>query len=188
MKYATISYLSAEDKVLMMKKKVRENDPNSGLYALPGGKLDSNEKGLDNLDGRLESAIRETNEETGLILIKPKLRGVILFDNKERIFPNWKNPTDFLVYVFSAKNYSGELKGEGNEGTPLWIDERDVPLVPKNAGDELMYGWLKDKRYFEGVIKHKGNILDEDGTFVDYFDRFNISHIASFFSAFQNPS
>ncbi len=31
-----------------------------------------------------------------------------------------------------------------------------------------MYGWLKDGRNFVGIIKHKGNEIDEDGTWVDY--------------------
>jgi hypothetical protein len=37
------------------------------------------------------------------------------------------------------------------------------------VGDEKFYEWINDERYFAGTIKHKGKVLDEEGTFVDYF-------------------
>ncbi len=153
----------------MIRKNVRENDPNSGRYTLPGGNLDLPEKSLNNLAGRLKAGVRETKEETGLNLLIPKNRGVILFDNKDRVFDNWKNPQDFLVYVIQGAFYSGKLKSETEEGFPCWVDEREIPKLPQNPEDVKMYEWLKDGRFFIGVIKHKGKELDADGTFVDYF-------------------
>ena len=164
-----MSYLSVGGRVLMVKKGQRENDPNSGFYTLPGGKLKDFEKGLISPRGRVYSAIRETKEETGINLINPRLRGVILFDNSERIFDNWPNPQDFLVHVFQARTCSGLLGMGGGEGIPVWVDESGLGSVPKNLGDELMYDWIKDGRFFTGVIRHKGRVLDEAGTFVDYF-------------------
>jgi 8-oxo-dGTP diphosphatase len=170
MEYGVMSHLSIDDMVLMIMKNEREDDPNSGLFTLPGGKLKAWEKGLDNLDGRLEAAVRETQEETGLILINPLLRGVILFDNNGRIFDNWQKPTHYLVYMFGAEEYVGELKSETEEGRPLWVSEIGLPSVPKSVGDEKIYEWLRDPRYFMGIIRHKGKVLDEAGTFVTYFD------------------
>ena len=43
MKFGILTYLSVNGKVLMMKKGVRENDPNSGKYTLPGGNLEPSE-------------------------------------------------------------------------------------------------------------------------------------------------
>ena len=103
MKYGTMSYLFVDKQILMIKRLKEKNDPNSGFYTLPGGKLKDFEKGL-NPNGRLESAIRETEEETGLKLIEPKLKGVILFDNSERIFDNWKNSQDFWFIFLKQKN------------------------------------------------------------------------------------
>jgi 8-oxo-dGTP pyrophosphatase MutT (NUDIX family) len=66
MKYGTMTYVERGDGgVLMLKKNERVDDPNSGFYTLPGGKLEKNELGV---RGRLESVIREVKEETGLIL------------------------------------------------------------------------------------------------------------------------
>src|SRR3989344_3592176 len=166
MKYGTLCYIYHDNKVLIVKKLERENDPNSGFYVLPGGKLEESEKGF-SLNGRLESITREFSDETGLTIRNPRLRGVILFDNFERTFDNWKNSQDFFVYVFSAEEFSGELRSS-DEGEPLWINEQDIENLPRNQGDVKIYEWLKDGRYFAGVIKHKGKELDSEGTFVDY--------------------
>jgi len=169
MKYGTAGYLNCDKGILMLEKNERKDDPNSGYFALPGGKLKEYEKGLDTPKGRLESVIRETKNETGIKLINPLLRGLILFDNSERIFDNWLNPDDFYVYYYSAKKYLGKLK-ESDEGVPFWISSlEEIDSLPKNEGDKLIYEWIKDGRNFLGVIKHKEKELDESGTFVDYF-------------------
>jgi 8-oxo-dGTP pyrophosphatase MutT (NUDIX family) len=169
MKFGVLSYLSVNEKVLMMKKGDRKGDPNSGKYAIPGGHLEKDEIGMDNHFGRQLASIRETKEETGLRLISPIYRGLILFHNFEREFDNWPNPTDFLVYIYSANKYTGELCKEKDNEFPLWVDEKEIPSLPKNLGDELIYEWLNMGKFFTGVIKHKGKVLDEAGTFVDYF-------------------
>ncbi len=162
-------YLVSKDKnVLMVEKNLRKGDPNSGYFTLPGGKLKDEERGLRSLKGRLESAVRETEEETGIRPINPVLRGVILFDNTERVFKNWKNPDNFLVYIFSATNYEGNAK-RSEEGTPRTVPLDKIGEVPSNQGDVKMYEWLKDGRNFMGVIAHKKDVLDEENTWVDYF-------------------
>lgn len=164
-----MSYISENGQVLMIKKFEREEDPNSGFYTLPGGKLEGFEKGR-NIAGRLESAVRETMDETGIKLVNPFLKGIVLFDNSERVFENWKNPQDFLVYIFSAESYTGKMKVFTREGLPEWANDYDIPNLPKNSGDRRMYEWLKDGRNFMSVIKHKEKEIDEEGTFVDFFN------------------
>ncbi|MDP2628894.1 MAG: NUDIX domain-containing protein [Nanoarchaeota archaeon] len=168
MKYGTMAYLNVGGKVLLLKKFERNNDPNSGFWTLPGGKLEDFEKGIVNPRGRLESVIRETEDETGITLINPVLKGAILFDNSERIFSNWSKKEDYLVHIFSAKGYKGALR-QSDEGIPEFIDERLLTSIPQNEGDKMMYKWLENGRNFVGIIKHTGNRIDEEGTFVDYF-------------------
>ena len=170
--YGVLTYLRVENgKVLMVRKPSKKRDPNSGLCTLPGGKLEDPEKGLNSLKGRLEAAVRETQQETGLRIFEPVVRGVILFDNKERTFDRWENPPDYLVHVVLSTSCIGHLveKGDGEE-TPFWVHEYDIPRLPKNAGDGMIYEWIRwSQKPFFGVIKHKGRVLDEQGTFVDYF-------------------
>jgi 8-oxo-dGTP pyrophosphatase MutT (NUDIX family) len=167
-KYGVLTYLSVDGKALMMRKGIRENDPNSGHYTPSGGNLESYEKGLSNPNGRLEAAVREPLEESGLTCLHPTYRGMILFDNDGRIFKNWKKPDDFLVYVYSSSQYVGELSEGKNGESPVWVDVKDIPSLPKNVGDELIYEWLRDGRFFMGIIKHKGKELDKEGTWVDF--------------------
>lgn len=175
MKYGNMVYIVSDGKVLMIQKGKRENDPNSGYYTFPGGKLEDFEKGLVYPMGRLESAVREPKEETtgvrnlGIIVKNPVLRGVILFDNQGRTFTDWKNPTDFLVYIYAVTRFQGEAE-ISNEGIPHWVPLDRLSELPSNPGDKVMYQWLGDGRRFVGVIKHNGNEIDEAGTFVDYFD------------------
>jgi ADP-ribose pyrophosphatase YjhB (NUDIX family) len=176
MKYGTMSYITSDEGILMIKKDKRENDPNSGCFTLPGGKLEPYEKGLYNPEGRLESSMREDKDEAGIKPLNQVLRGTILFDNKDRIFQDWKNHEDFLVYIYYSiwtRKYEGELK-KSDEGIPCWVPPKILPSLPKNKGDRLMYEWLmhdnfkKGKNFF-GVIKHKDNEIDEEGSWVDWF-------------------
>ncbi len=156
----------------MLRKNIRKDDPNSGYCAIPGGKLDDNEKGLKHPQGRLESAIRETKGETGIIPINPILRGAVLFDNKDRTFDNWPNPDNFYVYLYSATEYSGELK-ESDEGIPFWASKKEIPSLPKNPGDKLLYKWLMSRNFRNGmnllgVIKHKYKRIDRKNSWVNW--------------------
>jgi len=163
--YGTLCYLCIDGKTLMIHKKVREGDPNSGFYTLPGGKLKDSERGSE--EGRLIGVVREFLEETGLEISDLEFKGQILFDNSEREFPNWPNPKNFLVYIFAARIYSGELIDGSHEGIPRWVEEKGINNLPQNPGDYKIFEWLKKyEKPFDGVIKHKGLVLDEERTSV----------------------
>ena len=108
-KYGTLVQIFNGEKVLMIKKPEREGDPNSGFYTLPRGKLEEFEKG-GNPYGRLECAIRELMDETGLIVSNSNLlwRGVILFDNCEELFLNGKNQIIILLIFLVLQNTGGD--------------------------------------------------------------------------------
>ncbi len=57
-----IRFKTASPEVLMIERAYNDNDPWSGHLALPGGRKESQDKNLQH------TAIRETREETGLIL------------------------------------------------------------------------------------------------------------------------
>jgi 8-oxo-dGTP pyrophosphatase MutT (NUDIX family) len=169
MMYGAMSYVEFEENVLMIEKVVRSGDPNSGYFTLPGGKLSDSEKS--SLIGRLDCSVRETSEEGGVKLIEPFLKGVVLFDNSERVFDNWENPQDFQVYIFGAKGFVlEECDKVSDEGRAVWVPKKEIIYKPMSVGDSKLYEWLDDGRNFSGVIKHKGKLLDERNTFVDYFN------------------
>lgn len=156
------------ERVLMIKKFKRENDPNSGLFTLPGGKINDGE--MENSHGKLESAVRECEEETGIKMINPSIRGQITFLNEERIFDNWDNPEDYYIYLFSTEEYGGTLKA-GDEGIPLWIPKKRILDLPKNSGDNIFYEALLSRDdYFVGEIKYKGKEVVSEESFVDFIN------------------
>ncbi|MCR4327823.1 MAG: NUDIX domain-containing protein [Nanoarchaeota archaeon] len=169
MKYGNLSYLCVKEKVLMLEKGERDGDLNSGFYAIPGGKINESEMGISKPEGRKISVIRENSEETGLTLLKPKLLGMVLFDNSEREFPGGKKMGDFLVYIFSSDEYGGQILDNPEEGNPVWVPKKDILGLPMHEGDRLLYEWVFQDKPFSGVIYHKGNKVDFTKSFVDFF-------------------
>ena|SRR3990172_4684505 len=167
MKYAVLAYVPIQEKLLMMKKGTRENDPNSTYNTAPGGKIELYEMGF-NPVGRLEAVVREIKQETGLILLNPIWRGVVLFDNENRIFPGNKRMDNYTVYAFYADMFKGKMKKGTEEGIPCLVDTKDISNLPQNPGDPLMYEWIKDGRFFVGVIKYDAESVNEAETWVDF--------------------
>lgn len=165
-----MGFVQNKNHFLMIEKYERKDDPNSSFYILPGGKVEPQEHSL-GLKGIKNSVVREVEEETGIKMINPFLKGKIFFENKERIFKNWANPQNYLVYVLSSRKFEGELKSS-DEGIPRWVLKSELNSFPMNEGDKKIYEWIFESsrnNYFFGKIYHVGENLDERRTFVNWF-------------------
>lgn len=77
----------------------------------PGGHIEKSESFTD-------SAVREVKEETGLDIKNPKLCGTVHWCHKD---------TDerYIVLLYKATEFSGELVDKTDEGEVFWINKED---------------------------------------------------------------
>ena len=161
-KLGVVCYLFRHSEVLMLDKGIRENDPNSRLYTLPGGKLEPGEDPQ-------ERTIKEVFQEAGYHIEKPRFIGSVIFNNEDREFNDWKNPKDYVCFMYDCWNHTGKMKGS-DEGQPIWVPRSSVPKKPQHAGDLELWKWVQDGRSFSGVITHKGKELDPSRTYVQFYE------------------
>ena len=133
----TNMFVLSDDKVLVLKRGEKEVDF-PGWYMLPGGKQESDETPL-------QTAIRETFEETGVNVVKPKLKVIATHDHSYRA-------KVYLVYIFSADKFSGELI-QSREGEAMWMPlgellnssklypdlKRHIGMITSRLGDEVLF-------------------------------------------------
>lgn len=129
------------DKVLVIKRGEDEKDF-PGWYMLPGGKQEGDETPL-------QTAIRETFEETGIKVTNPKLRVLATHNHEYR-------GRMYLVYIFSATEFSGEIV-QSDEGETMWMAldrlmndpklypdlKRHIRMITEDNGEEVLFTYHK---------------------------------------------
>ncbi len=119
--YATICYPIKDGKVLLIKKSPGKFG--EGKWNGLGGKFKINETAK-------ECAVRETFEESGLKMTKPKNHGKIEFYVGGKL--SW------ITHIFSSNKFSGKIQ-ESEEGKLQWFD---VDKIPYNQTWEDDRFWL----------------------------------------------
>lgn len=142
-KYAVITYIFSNDKVLLIHKK---RGLGAGKVNAPGGHIEEGETAE-------EAAIRETEEEVCLTPKNVRQAGKLYFQ--------FTNGLKMEGTVFTADDYDGNAC-ETDEADPFWID---IDLIPytKMWEDDLM--WLPH------VIKGKeivGRFIFDDDKMLSY--------------------
>ena len=73
---------------------------------------------LENGESPEECVIREVYEESGIIIKKPTLRGIMTF-------PKFDGIDDWLVFLYTATDFTGNLI-ESDEGVLEWINNNEI--------------------------------------------------------------
>lgn len=142
-------YLIKNDKVVVTKY----NEPNkkAGYYEIPGGKIEAGELPE-------QTAIREMQEETGIIVKKLKNKGNLIIEYPDRKF-------EFVVFL--ANTYQGEPK-QFEDNTSEWLDINELLKKEKILASiqllqkEYINGLVNENYTFSMYIKvtEQENILD----------------------------
>lgn len=145
----TLCYIEKEGMYLMLHRVKKKHDINHDKWTGVGGKFENGETPE-------ECVIREVREETGLEIVKFRLRGIITFlsDIYEGEY----------MYLFTADGFAGEVK-ECNEGVLKWVKIKDVPELPIWEGDRLFLKELElDRGFFTMKLSYEDDRLVESET------------------------
>ena len=135
----------------MLHRVKKENDVHEDKYNGLGGKLLAGETPE-------ECVVREVEEESGLKIRNPKLRGVMMF-------PAFKDNEDWLVFLFTVNKFAGTLV-ESDEGRLEWVEDNKLLDLNLWEGDKLFLQWLKQDRFFSAKFVYKNKrLVDHRVTF-----------------------
>ena len=143
---ATLGYILSPDRqrVLLIHRNRRPDDPHFGKYNGLGGKLAADE---DIVAGMR----REIHEEAGIECDELRLRGTISW-------PGFgKHGEDWFGFIFRIEHWHGEPIQENPEGTLEWIDVDRVLQLPLWEGDRYFVPLVFERtdRQFHGVMPYR---------------------------------
>jgi len=144
----TLCYVEKDNAYLMLHRIKKANDIHKGLWVGLGGKFEPGESPED-------CVIREVYEESGLSITNPQLRGILTF-------PGFANEEDWYVFLFTATEFTGELK-ECKEGNLAWIHKSKLNELPMHAGDMYFLKWIDQH---DGIFSAKH--IYKDSVLKDY--------------------
>ena len=144
MKNTTLVHIEKNNKYLMLHRIKKQNDINKDKWIGIGGKFLENESPE-------ECAIREAEEETGLILKTLEYRGIVTF------VPH--NTEGEYMHIFTCKDFEGVLK-DCNEGTLKWVEKEKIYDLPIWEGDKIFLKLLEtDAPFFSLKLIYHGDTL-----------------------------
>jgi len=138
---------------------------NKGCWIFPGGDYEILQDGT-RTEFSAECAIRETQEEMGITPLNPKLRALIYFDNRKRIFPGKREVAnfDYQAAYFCSHDFEGEFRKTGPEGNKQGaFTYEEATKLPMHPGDLKILDALTRMplhHVFEGVVVHNGLSLE----------------------------
>lgn len=159
----TVCYLEKDNKYLMLHRTKKKNDIHKNKWLGIGGKLEKNESPMN-------CVIREIKEETGLTAWNLDFKGIVSYINT-------KYDTEYM-YVYTCKNFSGEITNNCIEGDLEWIPKDELFNLNIWEGDTIFLSLVKKNSpffyltmYYDGYTfkDYKLEFKDDDFTVFEVF-------------------
>lgn len=146
MKNTTLCYIEKDGAYLMLYRCKKENDVNEGKYIGIGGCIEEKESPEDCIK-------REAKEETGLDIISPLYRALVVFTSD--IYE-----TEYM-HLFTCRSFKGNLT-QCDEGELLWVNKKDLFSLPMWEGDKIFLSLLETcPTFFSLKLVYEGENLKE---------------------------
>ena len=130
---ANVIVVNDQDEILMIRRTDNDN------WAVPGG-------GMDPGESITETAVRETEEETGITCEITGLSGI--YTNPRHVIlytSNGEVRQEFSI-VFTARPVSGELRPSSESSEPQWVSPTAVPSLQMHPSMRLRIDHYLDRR------------------------------------------
>lgn len=143
----TLCYIEKDGAYLMMHRIKKENDINKDKWVGIGGKFENGETAF-------QCVLREIKEETGIIPLNLRYRGIVEFISDKYETEN--------MHLFTADGFEGEIKKECAEGELVWIKKEQINNLKIWEGDKIFFDLLeREEEFFYLTLKYKGDKLIE---------------------------
>jgi 8-oxo-dGTP diphosphatase len=141
---ATLCYVQNDNDVLLLFRNKKKNDNHKGKWNGLGGKFLPGESPE-------ECVVREIFEESGLVIDKPAMRGLITC-------PNFDGENDWIVFIFTCTAFKGDLI-ESAEGKLEWVKKDNIKELPMWEGDYIFLNWLEKEVFFSAKFIYENKKL-----------------------------
>lgn len=138
---ATLCYIKHDGCTLMVYRNKKVNDIHEGKWNGLGGKFEAGETPE-------ECVKREVLEESGLLIERPRLHGLL-------VFTNFKG-NDWYVFIFTASEFSGELI-DSPEGRLEWIPDQNLTSLNLWESDHIFFPWIEAGEFFSAKFDYEGD-------------------------------
>lgn len=140
----TLCYIKCNNRVLMLHRTKKKNDPNEGKWIGIGGKLEENESPE-------ECMLREVREETGIVPVSWNYRGIVTF-----VSDRWEGEYMHLFTAFA----DSESVIECSEGELKWIEENKILSLNLWEGDRVFLDLIsRGEGFFSLKLSYEGDKL-----------------------------
>ncbi len=146
---------------MLLLKKPADKWGNPSRWLGLGGKVEPGED-------LTSSAIREAEEESGLVVGSVTLRGTLTYTVREPVHENRAG----ALYIFASDDQKGELLTQPHEGDLLWHQISELPALEDLATYQNFYlhRILTDDSYFySGIAAYNGMELVHHVDSASYF-------------------
>jgi len=138
---ATLCHIISNDSLLL---KMANRGISKGKWNGPGGKFEKGETPK-------QCAVRETLEETGLLMKNPFYHGRLLF------FMDGKRKLEIIGYLFSARKFTGKIR-PSEEGEVRWFKIGSLPYERMWDDDKAWINLMVAGKRFDAYFYYgKGN-------------------------------